>query len=209
MRGKKNKLVCSWGVNDADYAITKNEVVNGKKKIVWVCPYYKRWKGMLERCFSLKYQEMQPTYKGCTVCEEWRYLSNFIKWVDSQPNRDWESCNLDKDFLIEGNKEYSPNTCVFIPSNLNSFIVDKGNDRGDYMIGVSYEHKKNPYRARCSSPFVGTRCVGHYPTELEAHKAWQAKKHEYALQLADLQEDERVAKALRERYAPDKDWTNN
>jgi len=42
---------------------------------------------------------------------------------------------------------------------------------------------------------------------LDAHLAWKQQKHEYACLLADLQEDSRVADALRQRYAPDKDWT--
>ena len=65
------------------------------------------------------------------------------------------------------------------------------------------------YRAYCNNPFKDKKLhLGSFITELEAHKAWQAKKHEYALQLADLQEDPRVADALRQRYAPYKDWTN-
>jgi hypothetical protein len=55
---------------------------------------------------------------------------------------------------------------------------------------------------------IKSRHIGYFKTELEAHKAWQARKHEYALQLADLQSDERVAEVLRTKYAPDKDWTN-
>lgn len=50
--------------------------------------------------------------------------------------------------------------------------------------------------------------MGVFPTELEAHLTWQARKHELSCMLADLQTDERIATVLRERYAPDKDWTN-
>lgn len=215
MSRKKNKLVYGWGVNDVDYDVRKYEELpkvndKRKRKQIWTCPYYKKWKSMLERCFCPKYQEKYPTYKGCTICEEWKYLSNFIKWADSQPNRDWQNCEPDKDFLSFGNKHYSPETVVFIPKNVNLFIGNSGKARGDYMIGVCYlpELKKNLYRARCSDPFGGSEHTGYYRTELEAHKAWQAKKHEYALQLSDLQQDERIASRLREMYAPDKDWTD-
>lgn len=213
MNQNKNKLVCGWGVNDVDYPVTRKEVVNGKRKQVWICPYYLKWQNIINRGFDLKYQEKNPSYKGCTVTEEWKRISDFIKWVDSQPNKDWENCVPDKDFLSGGNKHYSPDTVVFVSEKVNLFITDSGKSRGDCMIGVSYypkKNKKNPYQSSCSNPFArgGGRHIGYYPTELEAHKAWQAKKHEYACQLADLQDDERVAKALRERYAPDKDWTN-
>jgi hypothetical protein len=157
---------------------------------------------------------MYPTYKGCTVCNEWKYFSNFIKWVDSQPNRDWQNCAPDKDFLVVGNKHYSPDTVIYIPRSLNVFITDRSNNRGHLMLGVtdkSYNSSKSPFEAKCNNPFTEGGYVGRYlgvfATELQAHKAWQAKKHEYACQLADLQQDPRVAKALRERYAPDKDWT--
>lgn len=210
MSRKKNKLIYGWGVNDVDYSVYRTEVVDGKQKVVWRSPYYGKWKSMLERCFCPKYQEKYPTYEGCTICNEWKYLSKFIKWVDSQPNRDWGDCELDKDFLISGNKHYSPETVVFVSKKVNCFITDRGNGRGDCMVGVSYyaNRKKNSYLARCSNSFGGNRYIGHYQTESEAHKAWQAKKHEYACMLADEQTDECIASRLREMYAPDKDWTN-
>ena len=209
---KKNKLVYGWGVNDVDYDVTRREVVDGKKKRVWICPYYRKWVHILERCLCLKFQERHPTYKCCSVTEEWKHLSDFIKWVDSQPNRDWVSCEPDKDFLVQDNKHYSPETVVFISRKVNQFIKDRGNDRGDYMIGVCYkpiESKKNPYKAQCGNPFDKKErgYIGMFPTELEAHLAWQTRKHEYACKLATLQTDERIASRLREMYAPDKDWT--
>ena len=209
MSRKKNRLIYGWGINDVDYDVYKTEIVHGKQKIVWVCPYYRKWRHILERCLDLKLQQKCPTYKFCTVCDEWRYLSNFIRWVNSQPNKGWQSCQPDKDILFEGNKCYSPETVVFISGKVNNFILDSGKSRGGYMIGVSYypKRKKNPYLANCNNPFGGKGYIGGFSTELEAHKAWQAKKHEYACMLADMQEDTRVAKALRERYAPDKDWT--
>ena len=209
---KSGKLIYGWGINDVNYSITKSETINGKNTKVWVCPYYSKWSGMIERCFDIKYQEKKPTYRDCTICEEWKYLSNFIKWVDSQPNKDWVNCEPDKDILFQGNKHYSPETVVFVSRQINNFLTDSGKIRGAHMIGVSYipqGSEKNPYRSECNNPFKRKgRYLGIYPTELEAHLAWQAKKHEYACALADLQDDPRVAQALRERYAPDKDWTN-
>lgn len=207
---KKNRLRYGWGVNDVDYPVYKTEIIAGKSKIVWTCPYYYKWCSIIQRCVDFKFQENNTAYRGCTIDPEWKYLSNFIKWVDSQPNRDWVNCSPDKDFLIEGNKHYGPETVVFITRNLNNFIISSDKSRGGLMVGVcsSYNHK-NPYQAYCRNPF---KCKGEYlgvfPTELEAHLAWQAKKHEHSLRLAEIQCDLRVVKILRERYAPDKDWTN-
>ena len=211
MSRNRNKLICGWGVVDVAYNVTRSETINGKRKLVWICPYYVKWKSIIERCLCPKKQVKCPTYKGCTITEDWKHLSNFIKWVDSQPNRDWVKCEPDKDFLVQGNKHYSPETVVFVPRKVNTFIIDCGKSRGSYMIGVNYEPyngKKNPYKANCRNPFGGSSYIGMFPTEIEAHKAWQAKKHEYACLLADEQTDERIASRLREMYASDTDWTN-
>ena len=104
------------GTNDAGYAIQVMESVRGangkpKQRIIWFCPFYRRWVHMLERCYSERYQEKKPTYIGCTVCEEWLRFSNFKSWMETQ---DWEGKHLDKDLLVEGNKIYSPDTCILV-----------------------------------------------------------------------------------------------
>lgn len=43
---------------------------------------YSTWVTMLRRCYSVKFQEKQPTYKSCSVCEEWITYSNFKNWFD-------------------------------------------------------------------------------------------------------------------------------
>ena len=116
---KPKKLVCGVGINDADYAVQKLETVgyaDGKRKqrLVWVCPYYQTWIDMLKRCYSDKLQERQPTYKGCSVSEEWLTFSAFKVWMEKQ---DFERKQLDKDLLFEGNKVYSAETCVFCYAN--------------------------------------------------------------------------------------------
>ena len=203
------KLIEGFGINDVPHQVIKKEKINGKYKVVWRCPYYKDWTNMLVRCFNLNSRKNRPTYEGCTVSEEWKYFSNFIKWVDSQPNRDWQNCSLDKDFLIQSsNRHYSPETCVYIPLALNGFILSCNSKRGRYMVGVYFDSSKNKFVSYCNNPLTSKKeHVGYYTIELEAHKAWQAKKHEYACLLADLQDDPRVANALRQRYDQDKDWS--
>jgi hypothetical protein len=210
----KTKLVFGVGINDVEYTVTKSNKItqmDGRQKLVQThrCPYYVKWREMLRRCYCIKNQVKQPTYIGCAVDHSWLYLSNFIKWVDSQPNKNWRNSQLDKDLLIEGNKHYSPDTCVFIGKSLNAFILDRRGARGKFLIGVNYYKLTSKFMAQCSDPFKNKSShVGYFNTELEAHLAWQAKKHEYACQLAELQEDLRLANVLRTKYAPDKDWTN-
>ena len=196
------KLVYGVGINDADYAVQKFEAieVNGvrKQKRVWMCPYYQAWKSMLERCYSAKCQEKHPTYKGCSVSEEWLTFSNFKRWMEAQ---DFEGMQLDKDLLFEGNKVYSVETCVFVTKTVNMFIIDRGAARGELSIGVNLDKERSKFRSRCSNPFTKKQeHLGCFTCEKEAHKAWLKRKLELAKELAAEQTDERVAKALIERY---------
>lgn len=199
---KPKKLVYGVGINDADYAVQKFETIGyvggkRKQKMVWICPYYLKWSDMLKRCYSTKLQETHPTYKGCSVSEEWLTFSNFRRWMESQ---DFEGKHLDKDLLFVGNKVYSAETCVFVPKEVNLFTIDRGADRGEWPIGV-YRHKSGKFQAECNNPFTKKgEYLGLFTCELEAHQEWLKRKLELAHLLAAEQTDERVAKALIERY---------
>ena len=201
---KVKKLVCGVGINDADYATQKNETigyVNGKQKLkqVWVCPYYRVWTNMLNRCYSAKYQESYPTYVGCTVSDEWKTFSNFRAWMMTQ---DWQGNHLDKDLLFEGNKVYSSETCVFVSGMVNLFTTDRGASRGEWLIGVSWYKGENKFISHCSNPFTKKQeYLGLFTCEQEAHQAWLKRKLELAYELAAIQEDSRVAEALINRYS--------
>ena len=199
----KPKLVFGVGINDADYVVQKFETigyVNGKRKqrLVWVCPYYRAWGNMLERCYSSKFQERQPTYKGCSVSEEWLTFSVFKCWMECQ---DFEDNQLDKDLLFASNKVYSVETCVFVSRMVNMFTTDRGASRGEWLIGVCWDKKNGKFMSRCRNPFTKkSEHLGRFNCEIEAHQAWLKRKMELAHLLAAEQTDERVAKALVERY---------
>lgn len=195
--------VYGWGINDADYVTQTYHTINGKRKKLWTCPIYEDWVAIIERCHSEKYKEKYPSYNNCAVCEEWQYFSNFRRWVlEEQPNKDWENCVPDKDFLSGDVKIYSPTTVVYIHHSLNNFILARENGRGNHLIGCTFYKRNGKFLAKCSNPFTKKeKFLGYYLTEFEAHLAWKAKKNEYACQLADLQEDARIADALRSMYA--------
>ena len=197
---KKDKLVHGWGINDSDGYVIRSERINGKRKQVWRCPYYDRWYKMVTRCYSPKLQTKFQTYKGCSVCDEWKYFSNFKKWMMTQ---DWEGKDLDKDFLVKGNKKYSPETCVFMHHRVNSFVTDSGVARGECLIGASWKTQSGKFVARCKNPFTSKEeHLGYFTCETEAHLAWKKHKHEMSCQLADSEyvTDERVRIALRNWY---------
>jgi len=126
------------------------------------------WTAMLYRCYSFKYLQKYPTYIGCTVCEDWHNFQNFAKWhKENFYQIENEIMNLDKDILVKGNKIYSPETCVFVPSLINYLFTKNDKNRGNLPIGVFFIKKSKHYRARC---------LGCYLTPEEAFQAYKQTK---------------------------------
>lgn len=214
-RRKNTGLVYGVGINDAEYQTREVEsyTEGGKTKwrIVWSCPIYDKWVGILQRCYSTKFQQQRPTCKDCSIDEHWLRFSNFKRWVETQPSIDLTKAEIDKDLLFPRNKKYSPNTAVLVSQEVNSFLIGRTSSKGQYMLGVCWNKRCKKYYSQCSnsSPKRGRRSgyLGLFDTELEAHLAWKARKHELANLLADRQTDPRVADALRARYDINSDWT--
>ena len=176
---KSLKLVQGWGVND----VQKLSVGENRT-------YYKIWSRMLERAYSKSWQQRYEEYKGTQVSEEWKYLSSFIEWASKQY---WQGNDLDKDLLVEGNKLYSKDTCIFLPPTINKALM-KHTKESQYLMGVGYEERshtmvnpsKKPYTARCRvGESVGSKFLGMYATEVEAHNAWRLAKAENLIYWAE------------------------
>lgn len=196
----KNKLVHGVGINDADYYV-RHEVMEGVKKVIWTCPFYVRWLNMLTRCYYDRYQDKFPSYKGCFVCKEWFRFSIFKAWMETQ---DWEGKELDKDLLIRGNKEYSPETCVFVTKDVNRFMTEIKSSSGLYPTGVNFHKASGKFASACKDVSTGKRKhLGIFETPEEAYKVWLAFKLEQAHTLADRQTDDRISGALISRYKND------
>lgn len=184
-------LIKGVGVNDADYKVAP--VVNG---VVVRCPYYLTWINMLDRCYNLDLHLRQPTYAGCTVCEEWLIFSKFKAWMETQ---DWKGKQLDKDILYANNKQYNAETCAFVSRDVNMFLVNCLDPKGASMVGVTWDKHARKFRAQCSDRGKRVR-LGYFDSELEAHKAWKEHKIKLALILAGEQTDERIADAIKARF---------
>jgi len=74
------------------------------------------WRSILQRCYDEGHIKKNPTYRGCTVAEEWHNFQNFAKWFETNYVEGYE---LDKDIRVEGNKVYGPNTCMFVSKQKN------------------------------------------------------------------------------------------
>lgn len=136
----------------------------------------KCWIGMLERCYSDKYQLKKPTYIDCSVDERWHNFQVFAEWFENNYTQGFE---LDKDILVKGNKVYSPETCCFVPREVNSLFTKRNSKRGDYPIGVRREG--NRYVARLG----GNIYLGIFDTIEEAFNAYKTAKELYIKEVAD------------------------
>lgn len=147
------------------------------------CKAYNIWGSMLRRCYNGKLQERQPTYKDVTVCEEWHNFQNFAQWFE---NNYKEEFDLDKDILVKGNKIYSPETCCFVPQEINGLLVKRQNDRGKYPIGVI--KKRNKFQASIN---INGKAVnlGVFYTMKEAFQAYKTAKEKYIKEMADKWKD--------------------
>ncbi|MEE8289764.1 MAG: hypothetical protein V3R25_10170 [Nitrosomonadaceae bacterium] len=179
------RLVQGVGINDADYTVMPR--INGKRS---TCPFYQAWASMLERCYSPKCQRRWPTYMGCSVVEEWHSFIAFRAWMEGQ---DWQGRELDKDILVDGNKVYGPDTCVFIDSKVNSLLTNCGADRGGLPVGS--RRNRGRYEARCRKD--GKRVhLGMYSEPWQANSAYRRFKSEVVREAAMTQADRRVRNSL-------------
>lgn len=156
---------------------------------------YNTWSNMLKRCYSQTEQEKHPTYKEVTVCEEWHNFQNFAEWFYKNYVEGWQ---LDKDILVKGNKIYSPETCAFVPREINNLFLFRRNSRGKYPIGVKAPKRENDFEVGISKNskiiYLGT-----FNTPEEAFQAYKVAKEQYIKEVADKWRDqitEEVYRAL-------------
>ena len=159
---------------------------------------YMTWYHIIQRCFSTKLKEKQPTYKEITCCKEWLLYENFYEWLHSQENFDkWYSGKrwaVDKDILIKGSKIYSPETCCLIPQNINCLFLKREAERGKYPIGVHYS--EDGFIARCRNPFTDkNEELGIYSTPEKAFNAYKNYKEDIIKKVAKIEyEDGNITK---------------
>jgi len=114
--------------------------------------------------------------------------------------QDWEGKQLDKDLLVKGNKVYGPDTCCFLEKKVNIFLTDSKKARGEWPIGVTYNKPTKKFLAHCSDGNKNQIHLGLFECPQEAHKAWLDFKLKLAVKYASEISDQRIAKALIERY---------
>lgn len=168
VRDKLYESVCGTGfVGQGIYNVSENGIKTKE---------YLRWKDMLMRCYCEKYKNKNPTYSGCSVVPEWHNFQNFAKWYSenyySVPDSKME---LDKDVLSPGNKIYSPETCCFLPSEINK-LFSKNVIRNNCSENL-YIYRNGKYRISCSNN-KKLKHLGYFNTREEAIASYERFKDE-------------------------------
>ncbi|QGH73811.1 hypothetical protein [Vibrio phage vB_VhaM_VH-8] len=144
---------------------------------------YTLWKSMLERCYSESFVLKNPTYEGCTVCEEWHNFQVFAEWYCAQ-EFGGIGYDLDKDILSKKVKIYSPETCCFLPKEINTLFNENKASRTNMPQGVYLNKKTRSYTARLSIGAGKKRHLGTHKTSELAFKAYKIAKESYVKEVA-------------------------
>lgn len=140
---------------------------------------YEKWQAMLQRCYDAEFHDRYPTYKKCRVCKEWHNFQNFAEWFY---NNYYEvpgcKMELDKDILNANNTVYGPDTCVFVPKDIN-ILFEKGS-RKRITTGVTTYGKR--FRAK-----LGKIVIGVYDNEYDAWLAYKNFKTHYIIDVISEQ----------------------
>lgn len=173
-KGKNGNRKIKYGI-----AILDSMCVNDMGKLK---NSYKKWIMMLKRSFDEDYKKKHPTYKDVTCCKEWLLYSNFDRWYnENYYDIENERMELDKDILIKGNKTYSPDTCVFVPHNINILFVKNDSNRNS-VIGT---FKVNNKYISSISKKSKREYLGRYDTIEEAFNSYKTEKEKYIKQVAN------------------------
>ena len=105
------------------------------------------WRNMLQRCYCPSSAIKYPTYKNVTVCSGWHNFQNFAEWFYMFYT---ENSHIDKDILCNGDKIYSPDTCLFVSPSVNQeaaiakhYLIRSPNGTLHYVYNLSKFCKEN------------------------------------------------------------------
>lgn len=137
------------------------------------------WRDIAKRCQTGGgMQKKFPSYVGCSMSANFQDFQFFANWYTCQIGYGIATYQIDKDILIEGNKEYHEDKCVLVPYALNSFLCAADAIRGKYPQGVSL-HRVDKFSAHIT---VDNKAInlGVFSSVSEAQKVYQTAKEQEA-----------------------------
>lgn len=165
---RQRGIVSIVGINDTATGVKKE---NQKA--------YSMWRDILKRCYDISHISYE-TYgaKGITVYEGWHKFSNFLRWYNTH---NIEGYQIDKDLLSYGSKEYGPNTCCFLPNDINMALQRRRVNSNNY-VGVTKKNGK--YAAQMN--YKGRKVyLGTYNNEKVAAYNYECAKRDFIAELAE------------------------
>lgn len=141
---------------------------------------FRLWTGMKTRVL----QKKSAAYLDCTISDNFMNFQYFAAWCQQQKGWNEDQWHLDKDFIVDGNREYHEDKCVFVPRIINVVLTNEKKPRTNGLpLGVIYDKKWNQYRAHCGV-YGNIEYLGVYRNAQDAHKAYVDRKNEYVQELA-------------------------
>lgn len=160
---------------------------------------YDVWYDMIFRCYSPIARRTHPTYRDCSVCDEWLILSNFVSWHNDNYVSGY---SIDKDIIKIGNKEYSPESCCYVPKIINSMTARTNMAVSNSLTGASFNSGRDAWQSGCRNPLTKkNEYLGLFSSEVLAHKAWAKRKSEIAIEVCESIPtlDKKIVDAIRSR----------
>lgn len=141
---------------------------------------FKRWYAMIERCYcetAISYKSYGK--KGVFVNNKWLCFEKFMQDLPNIKGFDFEKyikgeIQLDKDTIINGNKEYSFEKCIFIDKieNIKNQIT-----KSKEFIAISPNGEQYTFlrQSDCAKQFnLTARTIGKVlHKQLKTHKGWK------------------------------------
>lgn len=174
LKDYKAPSVCGVGF------IGSNDLIKPADEKSYIC-----WNSILERCYAYHNLEHHPSYFGAMICKEWEDYSNFKKWYDENYI---DGFQIDKDILLKHNIIYSPETCCFVPLEINTFFASLSNTKRDLPLGVSYRKDKKKYVAQISFE-CKHKNLGYFDSPEKAFNVYKIEKEKNIKFLAEKYKD--------------------
>ena len=138
-KGTRDRLTYGKGIRDKKFGVSKDA--------------FNVWNRMLRRCYDESLHKEHPKYAECRVCDEWMLFSTFERWFNEHYILGWE---LDKDILVKGNTIYAPETCCFVPHEINLLFrcnsIEENTRRKAPLLAEKYKDRleERVYKRLCN-----------------------------------------------------------
>lgn len=156
-------------------------------------PSYKVWHQLLKRLFCEQSLKKRPIYKEIKIYNDWLFFSKFKEWYDRNSQYHHEGWDLDKDVLCNvlglKRKIYSPDTCIFLPPEINTALIVQKKRKSSLPLGVRFE-MSGRYSARLQMGLSVRLHIGTFDTAEEAFMAYKKAKELRIRELAEKYKNE-------------------